>query len=171
MTNSNSREPAFAQFRWRHKDGSWRDLETAFTNLIDDVTVSGVVLNSRDVTEQTALQNQLSHQAFHDPLTDLANRALFRDRVEHSLERRRALDEQVAVLFLDVDDFKTLNDSLGHSAGDELLRELADRIVAASGSEIRRPGWVATSSRSCWTIRTTHRRRPPGSERRSPPRS
>ena len=82
-------EPASAAFRWRHQDGSWRDMEATLTNLLDDPTVAGIVLNARDVTEQVRLQAQLTHQAFHDPLTDLANRALFRDRVEHALDRRR----------------------------------------------------------------------------------
>jgi diguanylate cyclase (GGDEF)-like protein/PAS domain S-box-containing protein len=121
-------DPAVIRFRWQHRDGSWREMEATVTNLLDDPTVSGIVLNARDVTEQVALQAQLAHQAFHDPLTDLANRALFRDRVEHTLERRSAPDEPVAVLFLDVDNFKTVNDSLGHSAGDRLLIELAGRL-------------------------------------------
>ncbi len=128
VTDRPTRHPASGMFRWRHQDGTLRNVEATFTNLLEDPTVGGVVLNARDVTEQTILQDQLSHQAFHDPLTDLANRALFRDRVEHALDRRRRPDEPIAVLFLDLDDFKTLNDSLGHSAGDELLIQLADRI-------------------------------------------
>jgi diguanylate cyclase (GGDEF)-like protein/PAS domain S-box-containing protein len=119
---------AKARFRCRCQDGDWRHVETTFTNLLADPTVGGVVLNARDVTEQVALQERLFHQAFHDPLTDLANRTLFRDRVEHALERRRRPDESVCVLFMDVDNFKTINDSLGHSAGDDLLIEMADRL-------------------------------------------
>ncbi|MFL5821878.1 MAG: putative bifunctional diguanylate cyclase/phosphodiesterase [Solirubrobacteraceae bacterium] len=123
-----SSEPACIEFRCEHSDGSWRYVETTLTNLLDDPTVAGVVLNARDVTEQVALQSQLSHQAFHDPLTGLANRILFHDRVEHALQRRSMLDHPVAVLFLDVDNFKRVNDSLGHSAGDELLVQFADRL-------------------------------------------
>jgi diguanylate cyclase (GGDEF)-like protein/PAS domain S-box-containing protein len=123
-----SDQPVAVRFRWRHRDGSWRDMEAILTNLLQDPTVAGVVLNARDVTEQVRLQAELEHQAFHDPLTDLANRALFRDRVEHALERRSAPDEPISVLFLDIDNFKTVNDSLGHSAGDQLLVDLANRI-------------------------------------------
>lgn len=121
-------QPARMHYRWRHYNGGWRDVETTLTNLVDDPTVGGVVLNTRDVTDRTALQAQLTHQAFHDPLTDLANRALFRDRVDHALERRSAPDDPIAVLFLDIDEFKTVNDSLGHTAGDQLLTELSERI-------------------------------------------
>ncbi len=128
MTSLSSLEPATVVFRWRHSDGSWREVEATVTNLLKDPTVAGLVLNGRDVTEQAELQAQLAHQAFHDPLTDLANRTLFRDRVEHTLDRRTAHDAPVAVLFVDIDDFKTVNDSLGHAAGDELLVELASRI-------------------------------------------
>jgi diguanylate cyclase (GGDEF)-like protein/PAS domain S-box-containing protein len=123
-----SASPAVLTFRCRHHEGSWRYVETTFTNLLADPTVGGIVLNARDVTEQVALQSQLSHQAFHDPLTDLANRVLFRDRVEHALQRRTSSDHSVAVLFLDIDNFKRVNDSLGHSAGDELLVAFADRL-------------------------------------------
>ena len=128
MTSQSSTEPATMLFRWRHRDGTWRDVEATVTNLLSDPTVAGMVLNGRDVTEEAELQAQLAHQAFHDPLTDLANRTLIRDRVEHTLDRRTAHDRPVAVLFVDIDDFKTVNDSLGHSAGDALLVELSQRI-------------------------------------------
>jgi diguanylate cyclase (GGDEF)-like protein/PAS domain S-box-containing protein len=128
MTRGKSDQPARLEYRCKHRDGTWVHVETTATNMLSDPAVAGIVLNTRDVTERIALQEQLEHQAFHDPLTGLANRALFRDRVEHALQLRSAPDEPISVLFLDVDDFKTINDSLGHSAGDALLTELAERI-------------------------------------------
>ncbi|HXK39543.1 MAG TPA: GGDEF domain-containing protein, partial [Candidatus Paceibacterota bacterium] len=74
------------------------------------------------------LEEELRHQALHDPLTQLPNRTLFKDRVEHALKRRRMDEKTIAVAFLDIDDFKTINDSLGHAAGDELLVNIAQRI-------------------------------------------
>src|SRR5207253_4252789 len=112
----------------RRKDGSICQLESIFLNLLHDENVSGVVMTARDVTERRALQEQLLHQAFHDSLTGLANRALFSDRVAHALELTRRRDTLVGVLFIDLDDFKTVNDSLGHAAGDELLVSVAARL-------------------------------------------
>jgi diguanylate cyclase (GGDEF)-like protein len=74
------------------------------------------------------LEEELRHQALHDPLTGLSNRALFKDRVERALARRKPFDKTIAVVFIDLDDFKTVNDSLGHAAGDELLVTVAQRI-------------------------------------------
>jgi diguanylate cyclase (GGDEF)-like protein/PAS domain S-box-containing protein len=91
-------------------------------------TVVGRVWSFRDITEHKRLQNELAHQAFHDALTQLANQALFRDRVAHALVRASRHDSHLAVLFLDLDNFKTVNDSLGHTAGDELLVAVADRL-------------------------------------------
>jgi diguanylate cyclase (GGDEF)-like protein/PAS domain S-box-containing protein len=114
--------------RLQHADGSWRHSESICTNLSDDPRVGGLVLNIRDVTERTALEQQLTHQAFHDPLTGLANRALFSDRVDHALARAGRNSPTAAVVFLDLDDFKTINDTLGHGAGNELLVAVADRL-------------------------------------------
>ena len=116
--------------RARHKDGSWRFLEAIGTSLLDDGAEAGIVVNVRDVTDRLNLQQQLTHQAFHDPLTGLANRALFLDRVEHTLEGASRTAAMTEILFLDLDDFKTVNDSLGHPAGDAVLVGVAERLRA-----------------------------------------
>ena len=123
--------PARVEWRVRHHDGSWRDFEMFCTNLASDASVGGLVLNGRDVSERKLLEQELAHQAFHDPLTKLANRALFQDRVEQALARNSRRQDMVAVLFLDLDDFKTVNDSLGHEAGDQLLVAIAERLVSS----------------------------------------
>jgi diguanylate cyclase (GGDEF)-like protein/PAS domain S-box-containing protein len=115
------------ELRTRHADGSWRVLEATAKNLLDDPSVAGIVINCRDVTERRTLEEQLKHEALHDPLTTLANRALFVDRVGHALSRRDSQDA-TGVLFMDLDDFKTINDSLGHAAGDELLQAVSQRL-------------------------------------------
>jgi diguanylate cyclase (GGDEF)-like protein/PAS domain S-box-containing protein len=87
-----------------------------------------VVGTVQDITERKALEEQLEHQALHDPLTDLPNRLLFMDRLEHALARTERREESIAVLFLDLDNFKLINDSFGHAVGDRLLLQVADRL-------------------------------------------
>jgi diguanylate cyclase (GGDEF)-like protein/PAS domain S-box-containing protein len=111
-----------------HRDGRWRQFEIQATNLLDDEHVRGIVFNSRDISERKAFEDQLEHQAFHDPVTGLANRALFADRVRHALSKSAREYTTAAVLFIDLDEFKTINDSLGHAAGDMVLKEVARRL-------------------------------------------
>jgi diguanylate cyclase (GGDEF)-like protein/PAS domain S-box-containing protein len=123
-----SARPASAEFRVLKAKNLWRDVEALGTNLLHDEQIEAIVLNIRDISERKAFQAELEHQAFHDTLTGLPNRALFRNRVEHALASQRRNGRPVSVLFLDVDDFKLVNDSLGHAAGDEVLKEVARRI-------------------------------------------
>jgi diguanylate cyclase (GGDEF)-like protein/PAS domain S-box-containing protein len=118
------------EFRAPHKDGSWRYLEHTINNLLDDPDVEGIVITSRDITERKVLEEQLRHQAFHDSLTSLPNTALFMERLRHALTRAGRGREVVAVLYLDLDNFKLVNDSLGHEVGNELLTAVAARLKA-----------------------------------------
>jgi diguanylate cyclase (GGDEF)-like protein/PAS domain S-box-containing protein len=133
---------AAAEMRVRHADGSWRSIEAVVKNLLDDPAVGGIVVNYRDITSRKELENELRVRAFHDALTGLANRALFVDRLGHALARTRRTRERIAVLFLDLDDFKTINDSLGHGEGDQLLRATSERLRGAlrGGDTIARMG-------------------------------
>ena len=115
----------------RSRAGEWLQFEVTHTNLLDDEYVQGIVLNCRDISERKLYEDQLAHQAFHDPVTGLANRALFADRVQHALARATRELSTVGVIFIDLDDFKTINDSLGHASGDAVLQEVAHRLRSA----------------------------------------
>ncbi len=115
------------ELRVRRPGEEWRVLEIQATNLLQDPEVQALVLTGRDITERRALEDQLRHQALHDPLTGLANRVLLRDRIDHALHaRRRRLP--LGLLAIDLDDFKNINDSFGHAAGDAALLEVT-RLV------------------------------------------
>ena len=130
---------ANAELRVRHADGTYRWIEAVVTNMLDEPGVAGIVSNFRDVTDRKSLEDQLAHQAFHDPLTGLANRALLTDRVNHAVAAGRRRKDTIAVIYIDLDDFKTVNDVLGHQAGDELLMQVSKRI-----SSVLRPGDTAS---------------------------
>ncbi|MDQ0385160.1 diguanylate cyclase (GGDEF)-like protein/PAS domain S-box-containing protein [Streptomyces sp. DSM 42143] len=117
--------------RFRSGEGGWLNVESTVNR-----HHGGLIFNSRDVTERVRLQAQLQHNAEHDPLTDLPNRALFTRRVQQALSGRRASDRGAAlrgtaVLFIDLDGFKAVNDTIGHQAGDELLVQAARRLHEA----------------------------------------
>jgi diguanylate cyclase (GGDEF)-like protein/PAS domain S-box-containing protein len=123
---------ATAQYRLHQTDGAVRFVESIATNLIADPAIRGLVLNTRDVTERKALEDELAHQAFHDSLTGLSNRAVFRQMVEHALTRSARNGDRLAVLILDLDGFKTVNDSQGHDVGDQLLIHVGRRLKACA---------------------------------------
>jgi diguanylate cyclase (GGDEF)-like protein/PAS domain S-box-containing protein len=133
---------SLADWRLRNDDGSYVSFEVLSSNLLDDPSVAGIVLTMRDVSERRELEQQLTHQAFHDALTGLANRALFRDRAEQALARAERLGTVVAIVMLDIDDFKVINDTRGHGAGDELLIAVARRLCnnLRAGATVARLG-------------------------------
>ncbi|HEX7121847.1 MAG TPA: EAL domain-containing protein [Gemmatimonadaceae bacterium] len=134
--------PIVQEWRLARPDGTSLWTENTGTNLLSDPTVAGIVLNARDISERRSLQARLTHQAFHDELTRLANRALFLNRVSHAVARAARSVHPSAVLFLDLDDFKKVNDSLGHGVGDELLVAAAARVTTCvrPGDTIARLG-------------------------------
>jgi diguanylate cyclase (GGDEF)-like protein/PAS domain S-box-containing protein len=111
----------------RH-DGLSVEVEVRASDLRNDPTVAGLVLTVRDVTEQRKLEEELKHQAFHDALTGLPNRLLSQDRISRQLVAARRDGTTVGVLFVDLDDFNVVNDTMGHDVGDELLVAVAARL-------------------------------------------
>src|SRR5258706_8592481 len=113
------------ELRFLHRGGSWVWIEGYAQNLLQDESVRAIVVNYRDVTQRKATERQLEYQAYYDALTGLPNRLLFRDRVIYAIAQARRNRRGVAVMYLDLDHFKLVNDSLGHSLGDALLSEVA----------------------------------------------
>jgi diguanylate cyclase (GGDEF)-like protein/PAS domain S-box-containing protein len=133
---------ATGEFRVKDKAGAWHYLEAIANNLTDNQAVRGMLLTCRDVSQRRALEDEMTHQAFHDPLTGLPNRALFMDRLQHALARTTRRPESIGVLFLDLDNFKLVNDTLGHQLGDALLMSVAGRLQrhARDGDTVARLG-------------------------------
>jgi diguanylate cyclase (GGDEF)-like protein/PAS domain S-box-containing protein len=124
------------EFRFRERGGMWRSLEATINNLADNPDVAGIVLNCRDITARKRDEATIRHLAYFDALTGLPNRILFNDRLAQSLAHARRRGEPgVAIMFIDLDRFKTINDTLGHGAGDDLLISAAKRLSQAIREE------------------------------------
>ena len=118
--------------RFRHSDGSDRSFEVVVANRLEDPAIGGLVLTAHDVTDRVKLEDRLAHEATHDDLTGLPNRALIHDRLEHALLRADRTGGRVAVVFGDLDSFKPINDKYGHLIGDRLLQGVARRMRGAA---------------------------------------
>jgi len=117
----------------RMRDGesdAWRFFDVIVSNLLHDVAVNGIVSTFHDITERKIYEKELSELAFRDPLTGLANRANFCDRVRFALARADERNASAVIIFFDLDNFKAINDTFGHTAGDQTLRTVAERVLS-----------------------------------------
>ncbi|MER5208037.1 aminotransferase class I/II-fold pyridoxal phosphate-dependent enzyme [Streptomyces sp. NPDC002825] len=132
VADARARGAADARDDWKllHGGSGELEVEVRCSNLRDERTVHGLVLTLRDVTEQRKLERELTHRAFHDSLTGLPNRVLLLERIERALLRGRRESTLTCMLFVDLDDFKVVNDTMGHSVGDELLVAVARRLTS-----------------------------------------
>ncbi|MGZ5442585.1 MAG: putative bifunctional diguanylate cyclase/phosphodiesterase [Thermoanaerobaculia bacterium] len=116
------------EIRFRHASGEWRWIEGTYKNLLFNQSVRAIVVNYRDVTERKLSEETLQQLAYRDTLTDLPNRFLFHDRLEQAIEQARRRNAGVAVMYVDLDRFKVVNDTLGHTIGDRLLKVVSRRL-------------------------------------------
>jgi diguanylate cyclase (GGDEF)-like protein/PAS domain S-box-containing protein len=129
-------EYSTVELRLRHADGRWLYFECTIRNLLQQENIAGMVVNAREITERKKAEEQLLFNASHDHLTGLPNRVFFLNRLQTVMEQiRRHRQPMAAVLFVDVDDFKVVNDCLGHAAGDELIVQLAERLKSCMRSD------------------------------------
>src|SRR5262249_36023143 len=119
------------ELRIAAREGRWLAMEAVATNLLADPEIAGIVLTLRDVSERKRPEEQLLHPALHDPLTGLANRALVPHRLLHAHAVAKESGRRYAVAVIDLDDFKAINDGLGHATGDQVLLQVAHRLGEA----------------------------------------
>jgi diguanylate cyclase (GGDEF)-like protein/PAS domain S-box-containing protein len=123
------------EFRYKHKEGGWKWMEAIGMSMLDNPSIGAVVVNIRDVTERKESENIIQHQALHDSLTALPNRQQFDVRFDQALEIAKRNDGKLAVMFLDIDRFKNINDALGHGVGDNVLKVVASRFLSCLRNE------------------------------------
>jgi diguanylate cyclase (GGDEF)-like protein len=128
ITSGSNSQAVTSTVRVRRADGEWTWIEAVATNRHDVPGIEGIVINARDITERRHVEAQLRFHALHDALTGLANRTTFTAHVGNALRRARRAGSSFAVMFVDLDNFKHINDTWGHATGDDLLIGVADRL-------------------------------------------
>jgi diguanylate cyclase (GGDEF)-like protein/PAS domain S-box-containing protein len=131
--------PLVAEARLQHRDGSERWVEATYTNMASDPDIGAIVVNCHDITERKLVAERLAHEALHDNLTGLPNRVLVSQRIDAMIGTASGTDRTAAVLYVDFDGFKLINDTFGHDHGDAMIRAAARRLESVVGAR----GWVA----------------------------
>lgn len=130
----NSGTVVWSECRVRHASGSWVTIECVALGRLDDPDIAGIIVNARDITERATMEEMLRYQAEHDSLTELPNRTLFLERLKEAIQEAQHVSNDISLLMLDINRFKEINDTFGHNHGDQLLRQLGNRLQHTIGS-------------------------------------